>query len=49
MVGVNIDITERKCAEEALRENQRMLTTLMANLPGLVYRCQNDADWTMGS
>jgi len=41
------DITQRKRAEEALRENQRMLATLMANLPGLVYRCRNDANWTM--
>src|SRR5262249_52468901 len=41
------DITERKRAEETLRENQRMLATLLSNLPGLVYRCQNDADWTM--
>ncbi len=47
MVGVNIDITERKQAEQQLQENQRMLATLMANLPGMVYRCQNDADWTM--
>jgi two-component system sensor histidine kinase UhpB len=41
------DLTERLGAEAALRENQRMLATLMANLPGLVYRCQNDKDWTM--
>ena len=41
------DITARKQAEQQLQENQRMLTTLMANLPGMVYRCQHDADWTM--
>jgi PAS domain S-box-containing protein len=41
------DITERKRAEEALQENQRMLTTLLSNLPGMVYRCQNNLDWTM--
>ncbi len=34
-------------AEEALRESQRTLSTLMSNLPGMAYRCLNDADWTM--
>ena len=41
------DITERKQAEAALQESQRTLFTLMSNLPGLVYRCYNDTDWTM--
>jgi len=41
------DITERSQAQEALAESQRQLSTLMANLPGMAYRCDNDADWTM--
>ena len=41
------DITERKQAEEALKESRRTLATLMSNLPGMVYRCRNDRDWTM--
>jgi PAS domain S-box-containing protein len=45
--GFIMDITERKLAEEALREKERGLATLIANLPGFVYRCANDRDWTM--
>jgi two-component system cell cycle sensor histidine kinase/response regulator CckA len=41
------DITERKRVEDAVRENQRFLATLISNLDGMVYRCQNNADWTM--
>lgn len=41
------DVTERLKAEQALQETQRTLSTLMSNLPGMVYRCQNDANWTM--
>lgn len=31
---------ERRHAIEALRENERMMSTLMSNLPGAVYRCR---------
>jgi PAS domain S-box-containing protein len=42
-----VDNTERKRAEEALRENQRFLAALIGHLPGMVYRCRNDRSWTM--
>jgi len=37
----------RRSAEQALRENQRKLSTLMGNLPGMAFRCLNDHAWTM--
>jgi len=46
-VGTITDITARKHAEELARDRERQLTTLMANLPGIVYRCRNDRDWTI--
>jgi len=45
--GTVRDITKRKHSEEALRESRRQLSTLMANLPGMAYRCLNDSYWTM--
>jgi diguanylate cyclase (GGDEF)-like protein/PAS domain S-box-containing protein len=30
-----------------LLESQRSFATLLSNLPGLVYRCRNDPDWTV--
>ncbi len=41
------DITERKRADETVKESQRALNTLMGNLPGMAYRCRNDEHWTM--
>jgi len=47
ITGIAQDITEHKRTEQALQENQRVLSTLMSNLPGWVYRCHNDKDWTV--
>jgi len=38
---------ERDRAEEALRESEEKFRTLTSNIPGAVYRCANDPDWTM--
>ena len=34
-------------AEKPLKEMDSQLFTLLDNLPGIAYRCKNDADWTM--
>ncbi len=34
-------------SRRALREKERMLATLMSNIDGMVYRCRDDAQWTM--
>jgi len=40
-------VVERRRAEEALAESERQLATLLGNLRGMAYRCQNDPDWTV--
>lgn len=46
-VGINEDITERKIANEQLAESRRKMATLLANLPGIAYRCLNQPHWPM--
>ncbi len=41
------DITESSRAAQELRLSEQRLATLIGNLPGFVYRCANDHDWTM--
>lgn len=47
IVAIGRDVTESRRTEEALRERERELATLLGNLPGMAYRCRNDAHWTM--
>jgi len=40
-------LIQRRKTEEALKESQRALSTLMSNLPGMAYRSKNDRLRTM--
>jgi PAS domain S-box-containing protein len=46
-VAFVLDITERRQAQARIAEHERHLSTILGNLPGAVYRCANDPDWTM--
>mgnify|MGYP000882023195 FL=1 len=41
------DITQSMKTEQALSESERSKTVLLANLPGMAYRCNHDRNWTM--
>ncbi|MGF1458240.1 MAG: adenylate/guanylate cyclase domain-containing protein [Leptolyngbyaceae cyanobacterium] len=45
--GTIADITQRRQAQEALRESQRTLSTLLGNLAGMAYRRHCDPHWTL--
>ncbi|MBK8780875.1 MAG: PAS domain S-box protein [Anaerolineales bacterium] len=40
------DITERRQAEDALKESERKFRALAENIPSVVYQCQNDSKYT---
>ncbi|MBY6186395.1 PAS domain S-box protein [Marinobacter hydrocarbonoclasticus] len=41
------DISERRAMDQKLRESEERFRTLVGNIPGVVYRCALDDDWTM--
>ncbi len=45
LAGIGRDVSDRMAYERQLRERERQLTTLISNIPGMVYRCQNAPDW----
>jgi PAS domain S-box-containing protein len=46
MIGTLTDISRMKQTEAGLRANRRSLSMLLSNVPGMVYRCKNDKNWT---
>jgi PAS domain S-box-containing protein len=47
MSGTHADISEQMATRHALEQEEARLRHLISNLPGTVYRCANDAHWTM--
>ncbi|MCZ7610545.1 MAG: PAS domain S-box protein [Ignavibacterium sp.] len=47
VIVLAMDISERKKSEKELKERERAYSALISNLPGFVYRCANDNDWTI--
>ena len=47
MIEYCIDVTDRKKAEEDLKQSEESFKTLVSNIPGVTYRCAFDKDWTM--
>ena len=46
-LGIATDITEQKQAELELKASRDQFQALVANIPGITYRCKADSDWTM--
>lgn len=47
LVSLAMEVCERKRTEEALRESQRKLALLIDSLPGIVFSCKKDSQWSM--
>lgn len=46
-IGIALDIHDLKLEQEKAATSERHLSTLIGNVPGMVYRCRNDRNWSM--
>lgn len=46
VIGTLTDISRMKTTEASLRANRHSLSTLLSNIPGMIYRCKNDRNWS---
>lgn len=44
---LSMDITDKTLAEKALRDSKTQFHHLVSNIPGVVFHCKNDENWTM--
>ena len=47
LANMTWNIVVQKKSENQWKDLSRSLETLIGNLPGMVYRCANDSDWSM--
>lgn len=47
MIGTHLDITAHKETEYQLQQSRDRFASLVGNIPGIVYRCKHDKQWTM--
>ncbi|MNQ05242.1 Sensor protein FixL [compost metagenome] len=46
-LGIATDVSALQQATRALQKSESRFRGMVANLPGVVYRCRHDADWSM--
>ncbi|MCF2902164.1 PAS domain S-box protein [Pseudoalteromonas sp. OFAV1] len=46
-VGFITDLTEQRALQQSLEEKEKQYRTLMDNMPGAVFRCLLDENWSM--
>ncbi|HEY9599291.1 MAG TPA: PAS domain S-box protein [Cyanophyceae cyanobacterium] len=46
LASLAMEASHRAATEKALRQSEARFRSLVANIPGVVYRCAYDADWT---
>ena len=46
-LGIATDVSALQQATRALQKSESRFRGMVANLPGVVYRCHHDTDWTM--
>jgi PAS domain S-box-containing protein len=46
-IAIKEDITMRKKYEQSLIDSEAKFRSMVSNIPGVVYRCADDANWTV--
>ncbi|MBD1390102.1 PAS domain S-box protein [Neiella sp. HB171785] len=46
-VAILRDVTEKRQAKQRLEQSEQRFRTMVANVPGVIYRCLLDEHWTM--